>query len=533
MYSQWITPFRFFHGREYLSCYAISFSLQAEGQTFMGKRTAATTTGAPQRREAALQARWAAGEWRGQRLRASDGGCYTLLYQGRPGGGAGPDFRDAVLACAGHTDATNAKADHLKGISVPEANIDSNTERVYGDIELHLRAGDWRAHGHERDPRYNNLALHVIFDDALANAPNPHNPHNPARRQLCTSSKPMPPQTTILASGRRIPQARLTTQPARTSDSIAPTMDWPCASFTTRLKPMARRELLLAAGIARFEEKANRLLNELRMAGAITYAQGPPDRRTLSNLWPNRRQLCNGAEQLMNAQPTDTGWSQADRVLWLSLAEGLGYGRDRAALRALGEALLPSSDDQNTPHRVCWDGSVALQRVERLRLRGLLAWRLRWQTIGPWAALRLTLEGKENNPHNEEGGASLDDRAVKRLFAALSVEGGAVSRGRAIILAANVALPFAAAWAGATGEGALAALARTVYLALPGAPSNQITREMARQLGLPHAPAGAAAQQGLHHIWATHCRMKRCARCPCAKPCSANDQCDGRIITTT
>jgi hypothetical protein len=39
---------------------------------------------------------------------------------------------------------------------------------------------------------------------------------------------------------------------------------------------------------------------------------------------------------------------------------------------------------------------------------------------------------------------------------------------------------------------------------------------MARQLGLPRLPAGAQTQQGLHHVWATHCREKRCAGCPCA-----------------
>jgi hypothetical protein len=52
--------------------------------------------------------------------------------------------------------------------------------------------------------------------------------------------------------------------------------------------------------------------------------------------------------------------------------------------------------------------------------------------------------------------------------------------------------------------------------AFPGLPSNQITREMALQLGLERPPAGALAQQGLHHLWERHCREKRCASCPCA-----------------
>ncbi len=94
----------------------------------------------------------------------------------------------------------------------------------------------------------------------------------------------------------------------------------------------------------------------------------------------------------------------------------------------------------------------------------------------------------------------------------------AVSPGRARILAFNVALPFIAAWAHKTQRDELETLAFAAAATLPGLPSNQITREMARQLGLPRLPSGALAQQGAHHIWARWCREKKCASCPCASP---------------
>jgi len=52
----------------------------------------------------------------------------------------GPDFRGAVLEIGGR--------------------------RVEGDIEIHFYPGDWFAHGHESDPAFDRVALHVVvFDD--------------------------------------------------------------------------------------------------------------------------------------------------------------------------------------------------------------------------------------------------------------------------------------------------------------------------------------------------------------------------------
>ena len=71
-------------------------------------------------------------------VRAEDGRFFRVLYPGRPGGGPGPDFRDAVLQ-------TESGA------------------TVLGDVEVHVEESGWRAHGHHVDPGYNGVVLHLVL----------------------------------------------------------------------------------------------------------------------------------------------------------------------------------------------------------------------------------------------------------------------------------------------------------------------------------------------------------------------------------
>jgi hypothetical protein len=350
--------------------------------------------------EAELTARWAAGAWRGATLSTLSGATYRLIYEGRRNGGPGPDFRDAAL---------EAK-DGL---------------RLLGDIELHLRARDWLAHGHHTDTRYNRVVLHIALDAASSSSP--------------------------LMDGRDVPIVRL----SFASASISPPPGWPCADLSARIGHMALRSLLLWAATERFETHVCAFNDALACATSDT------------------SQEC---------------WSAADHILWVALAQALGYGQHRDALRQAGIRLLAGNSLELDDAR----------RSERVRLAGLLALWERWRLTGPWEPLRAAL---------------LSGSAL--VIAALRVPGGAISTSRARIMAANVVFPFAAALATQMGDASLAERARMVYLESPGLPSNQITREMTRQLGLVRHPDGAAAQQGLHHLWANWCHAKDCERCPC------------------
>ena len=72
-------------------------------------------------------------------FRSPDGHRVRVLYSGRPGPTAGPDFRDALL--------------EVEGVVL-----------VQGDVEIHVRERDWKSHGHGDDPRYNGVVLYAALD---------------------------------------------------------------------------------------------------------------------------------------------------------------------------------------------------------------------------------------------------------------------------------------------------------------------------------------------------------------------------------
>ena len=89
---------------------------------------------APLLPERLLARLWRAKE--GRSLRTVDGRRVKVLYTGRPAPGHGPDFQDAVVRMDGG--------------------------RTSGNVELHRKPSDWRVHGHDADPAYDSVMLHVV-----------------------------------------------------------------------------------------------------------------------------------------------------------------------------------------------------------------------------------------------------------------------------------------------------------------------------------------------------------------------------------
>ncbi|WP_238991306.1 DUF2851 family protein [Rariglobus hedericola] len=87
--------------------------------------------------ERLLQKIWQRGDFDLTATRLSDGRAIKILYAGKWNHLGGPDFSAARLSIDGR--------------------------ELTGDVELHLHARDWVAHGHAGDPAYGNVVLHVVL----------------------------------------------------------------------------------------------------------------------------------------------------------------------------------------------------------------------------------------------------------------------------------------------------------------------------------------------------------------------------------
>jgi hypothetical protein len=119
--------------------------------------------------EKLLQAVWQHQRLQRNRLTTLDGKILRVLHPGFASTEGGPDFRGAVLQFEGEP---------------PFA----------GDVEIDLQSSGWRAHGHDRNPNFKNVVLHVVWEasgkiDPWRNSPRRW-PASPDCRKSCGAGVP-------------------------------------------------------------------------------------------------------------------------------------------------------------------------------------------------------------------------------------------------------------------------------------------------------------------------------------------------------
>jgi hypothetical protein len=372
--------------------------------------------------------------WEGQRfppraLATIGGHPLKVLYRGLRGRGPGPDYRDAVI---------RAPWGVLKG-----------------DVELHVRASDFRRHGHHRDAAYDGLALHLVhWHDEQ--------------------------EETALAGGRRVPVAALAPWVEHRSAEIRGWLQrpalWeePCRSARDRIGGGAVAAVLDRLGDIRFR----------RMSVGL--------RRVMDRLDP-------------------------DEALYRATLESLGYGGNREAFGLLA-ARLTWRDLQRTLRGVpVEDRAAAAEEMlaEAVKRPPAIVWRTAGTRPGNRAAGRLraaaVLAARHADAGLARGMGAIMDGGVSDAIASLTVKARGqtlIGAGRAVEILTNVLLPFFAA-----GMEPRSGRALEMYRELRRPSKYGCVRHLDEAVGAA-VRVDARRQQGMLFLLHSYCRMGRCGSCP-------------------
>lgn len=389
------------------------------------------------------QKRAARQEW----FRTSKGRRVRVLYPGRPGITAGPDFRNALL--------------EFEDVGL-----------VQGDVEIHRRQQDWYSHGHGNDPNYNGVVLHAALD--------------------------LDPSPTNLRSGGEAPVVSLRPLLANedvpdrgVSESISPSiwnvlepLGYPCPQSAAEMTTLLER-----AGDARFAAKSQRFRKFVGeqdpeqtlyegLLESLGYRQNQQPFLQLAGCAPYFA-LCRAAREVAQERRAEAVES------WLLKLSGL-LPADEAARIALPRAGFGKPMSGREWH--CF--RVRPANHPRRRIGGAARMIVKFLEVGLLPGL---------------GQCSNADSA-KKLTDALTISDAGttyIGTSRAKEMAVNVVLPFLHGLSAASNGAGHAERYLELYHKFGKLPENEITRELAEQLIDPtwgRLVSTARRQQGLIHL---------------------------------
>ncbi|MDY6893219.1 MAG: DUF2851 family protein [Chloroflexota bacterium] len=405
----------------------------------------------------------------GENLVANSADDVRVLYAGRRNRDRGPDFTGAVISFSGG-------------------------EPLNGDIELHLRARDWKTHGHHRDVHYNDVVLHVVWDGY---------------------------EPVVLQNGKEVPTLNIRDCLKVSLDEIGMWLSL----------PMVRAESCYGTGQTLSERDIGGLLDAL---GEERFQLKAASFARMMDYEPPSQVLYQGILRALGYTKNKEAFEELAQRLPLSAVEAYCRGKSRQEqvilLKALflGTAgLLPregSDDLERLWHRMGYgvEMNASWWHLFRVRPENHPARRL----IGAAHLLARFIEcglveGIISLIQEDEPGVGRSETGfmVAHQEERSNSKSTYIGRGRAREIVVNIVLPFVFAWAEANLERGLAEHVEALYRGYPRAGENEITREAASLLSGTCDPGlvnSARRQQGLLHLDKTYCRQRWCTACPIA-----------------
>lgn len=425
--------------------------------------------------------------WREQLIRresllTSGGKRIEIVYPGRENDDYGPDFRDAILWV--------------------------EERLLQGDVELHVRTGQWQAHGHHRDPGYNRVILHVVMWDGKEGG-------------------------SYLESGEKVPVLGLYPYLIPPLEELSPWLGSPepCPKALEHLSPEAIAELLDRAGEERFLFKADQFKAELatKEAGqvlwegimrALGYSRNKKPFQELAQILP-----LSTLKSLAQAR-TRQGYIFRLQALLLGMAGLLpgqrwrGRGEEDEETRGL-EGEWHSFGIRKTMAEAEWRFSkVRPENFPPRRLVGASYLLARYKEEGILEGmLRLVSKGQAGKEIEEGIRVKVSGYWASHLD--FGVEAGGrpnlIGRGRAREIVINILLPFFFAWGEIEAQPQLKESILELYHSYPRHEENWVTRYVAKHIFNQPVVNSAQRQQGAIHLYKTFCAERRCADCPLAR----------------
>ncbi|UCC17379.1 MAG: DUF2851 family protein [Dehalococcoidales bacterium] len=420
---------------------------------------------------------WQRCEIAGRTFVAENGMTVRVIYPGRPNDGQGADFRDAVII--------------------------TDKKLRTGDVEFHLRSGDWRGHHHHLDPLYNRVILHVVKQ---------HNSN----------------QGTVLQNGNEIPvvvidgSSGIVSSRKETPSDEQSSTGWYCLSFTGCSGNENFGRQLDRAGKNRFLQKAERFSSEITGIGpgeslyrgmmtALGYSANKDAFFELA-----RRVPLEHLEMKKDCRIPDEKYIFNLQLLLFGKAGFLsGDTMDRLCSAGLDRKLVEhmmsaveSGDVNDTMSPESW-------RLYRIRPCNAPFRRLAAMS---YLLLRYRRKGLLKSVLDLIALVS-DITKGRELEKVLIVSAGEnnntfLGNNRAAEIVVNVLLPFAFAYGENNDQPELSETALALYTHYPGLETNSLTRHMIRQLGFEKtAVRTALRQQGMIHMYKNLCTRGRCHAC--------------------